>query len=135
MAKPMLSAYADTELATTPVGRQLIAAGVVPFLLSVEIEPTCVRGWSYPGLLQHLRQHEAFTEGALHGLHPEVGEDRTDFRAWRRAFGSGSLQIVIDTRTGRYYADIDQWNPYEDVVNWVGHAGEVLRGWWRKVRG
>lgn len=121
-------------LTDTEVGRQLIAAGVLSHLYELELFPTSVRGWSYPALLFALRADPRVVEGMLHGLHPEVGEVRTDFRSYRGTFGKGSLQIVVDCRTGRFYADVDQWNPYADVVNWVGHAGEVIAGWWRRWR-
>lgn len=125
-----------TSLAEHAVGKQLILAGIVPYIRTVEISELAVRGWTYQvGLLQHLREHPEFCEGVLHQLHQDVGEDRTEFRCFRGAFGKGSLQLVIDRSTGKFYADLDHWNPYEDVVNWVGHAGEVLGGWWRRIRG
>jgi hypothetical protein len=84
--------------------------------------------------IRALRADGRFAEGMLYGLHTDVGEDLTDFRSYRGTFGRGSLQIVIDKRTGAFYADIDQWNPYADVVNWVGHAfGEVVPHWFRKA--
>ena len=75
-----LPPYLTTTLATSAVGEQLIAAGVAPYLLTVHLSETSVRGWSAIGLLAHLRAHPEFQEGCLHGLHPDVGEDRTDFR-------------------------------------------------------
>ena len=134
MADPVRGAYDDTLLATTEPGRQLILAGLAPFLYTVELTPAAVRAWASPTLISVLLRDPRFASGVLHGLHPEVGTHRRDFRAYRGTFGKGSLQIVVDERTGKFYADVDHWNPYEDVVNWVGHAGEVLRGWWNRVR-
>ncbi len=68
-----------------------------------------------------------FATGDLYQLHRDVGDHLTEFRSYRGALGSGSLQMVIDTRTGRFYADIDRFNPYADLVNILGHTfGEVL---------
>jgi hypothetical protein len=80
-----------------------------------------------------LRRDRRFNEGMLHRLHADVGNNLTDFRSTRGAFGQGSLQIVVDLTTGTFYADVDLFNPYQDVVNWVGHAGEVVAGWFRRT--
>ena len=124
---------AHVALSETEVGRQLLLAGLAQHLYFVDVTPTTVRARAYPGLLHALRADERFASGGLHHLHPEVGSDRADFRSYRGTFGRGSLQIVVDLQTGAFYADVDQWNPYEDVVNWVGHAGEVLKGWWKRL--
>ena len=75
-----------------------------------------------------------FARGGLHHLHVEVGKHRTEFRAHPGEIGTGSLQIVIDTQTGRFYADIDKFSPYTDGVNVIGHTfGEVVPGWLKKI--
>lgn len=117
------------------VAQQLAAAGLLPLLVPTDVTEThvraVVRGDALPGLLQRLDGDPRFAHGSLHLLHVDVGAHRRDYRAYRGTFGRGALQVVLDARTGACYADIDRWNPYADVVNWVGHAGEVLRGWWR----
>ena len=57
----------------------------------------------------------------------DVGAKLTDFRSYRGVLGKGSLQIVLDKETGRFYADCDKFNIYEDLVNIFGHSfGEVV---------
>ena len=75
-----------------------------------------------------------FANGELHKLHKEMGFDLQDFRSYRNTFGNGSLQIVINRQTGAFYADVDGWNPYQDVVNILGHTfGEVVPHWFARV--
>lgn len=74
-----------------------------------------------------------FASGVLYGLHRDVGAHLQDFRAFSGTFGKGSLQIVVDHVTGRFYADVDNFNPYQDVVGFLGHAfGEVIPMWFRR---
>ena len=110
---------------------QLEAAACVPFIREYVIAPHSVTGKCELRMVAHvLRVDPRFTEGDLHGLHVDVGKRRTDFRSQRNSIGRGSLQVVVDLDSGRFYADIDKWNPYQDAVNWVGHAvGEVIPGW------
>lgn len=110
---------------------QLHASNCVPFIREYVIAPHSVTGKCELRMVVHvLRRNKRFTEGSLHGLHVDVGKRRTDFRSERNSVGVGSLQIVVDLESGRFYADIDKWNPYQDAVNWLGHAfGEVLPGW------
>lgn len=118
----------------TPVVSQLTRAGVLRFLTPVENSEKTVLAQADEGLIPFLEAHDAFASGGLHLLHPDVGDHRRDFRSYRGAFGKGSLQIVVDERTGKFYADVDAWNPYADVVNWIGHAGEVIAGRLRRRR-
>ena len=77
---------------------------------------------------------ENFIETDLHHLHKDVGGDRVDFRGIKNKFGKGSLQIVISQETGVLYADVDKWNPAQDLVNWTGHTfGEVIPNWFKRV--
>jgi hypothetical protein len=110
---------------------QLERAGYLRYLLVRSATETAVRGTIRLVVINMLERDERFAQGALYGLHREVGTHLTDFRGYRGAFGKGSLQLVIDGKTGECYADIDSWNPYEDVVSWVGHSVEVVRGWLR----
>ena len=112
--------------------RQLEAAGLRRYLRAYQFNHGAVTGrMDLLGILR-LRALTNVCEGPLHGLHADVGDDRLDFRSDRGAFGPGSLQIVVDRLTGRFYADVDAYSPYMDAVNWFGHAGEVVRGWFRK---
>lgn len=82
-----------------------------------------------------LRGDPRFKEGIFHGLHPNVGKPRTEFRSHTNEFGdgSGSLQVVINTRDGFMECDCDGWSPYSDLLGIVMHLGkEVL---WPKLKG
>lgn len=124
---------------TGECAKQLGKAGILPLLTPVTVEDRKITATSAPhhSTIVHMLLHDdRFANGPLHGLHVTVGLDRRDFRAYRKALGDdckGSLQIVIDATTGNFYADIDAWNPYEDVVSWLGHAfGEVVPHWMKK---
>jgi hypothetical protein len=44
------------------------------------------------------------------------------------------MQLVIDQQTGHFHVDVDRFNPYQDVVNFFGHAfGEVLPNLFRRI--
>jgi hypothetical protein len=66
-----------------------------------------------------------FRRGVLHGRHKDVGPKRLDFRSDRGSLGAGSLEVVFSRLTGVVFIDVDQFNPYEDVASFFGHAGEV----------
>lgn len=119
-------------LSDTELGRQLLVSGVAQYLSAVEIASEILHGHASVALVPYLRAHTDFAEGPLHELHRDVGPARHDFRSYRGSFGPGSLQIVYSPVTRQVYADIDQWNPYADVVGYVGHSVEVVRGWWRR---
>jgi hypothetical protein len=68
-----------------------------------------------------------FRKGRLHNGHKDVGPARIDYRSFRGALGSGSMQIVVSTTTGAVFIDMDQFNPYEDIASFIGHAWEVAR--------
>lgn len=79
-----------------------------------------------------LRHDPRFYEGIFHWLHPEVGYPRTEFRSFTHELIPGdsrSMQLVINTQTGKFYADIDRYN-YQDVVNIVGHT--IIEVLWPK---
>lgn len=87
-----------------------------------------------PVLLNALRHDDRFKEGILFGLHRDVGNALTDFRSHTNEFGDGSLQFVIDQKTGACYGDVDRFSPYSDVVGFAGHSGEVIGGFFRNVK-
>lgn len=96
----------------------------------LELGDCCVYGWFELRAVVQLRKDKRFTEGGLHHLHKDVGLNRTEFRSDTGKLLSGSTQIVVDLTTGRFYADVDRFNPYQDAANNVGHALlEVLPGW------
>lgn len=111
---------------------QLESAGVKRYLKNWNMETKSVRGNAHLDVVKYLRAHQSFKEGVFHGLHPDVGDHRCDFRGHRNEFGVGSLQIVMDRKTGSLYADIDHFSPYEDVVSFIGHSGEVIGNFFRR---
>ena len=116
------------------VRAQLEAAGLTPYLVDTSASDHAVSGRMRITAINVLRADPRFASGLLYQLHKDVGEDLTEFRAHPGEIGKGSLQIVIDKQTGRFYADIDGFSPYSDVVNWIGHAfGEVVPSFFRKV--
>lgn len=119
-------AYGDFE-----ARRQLEKAGLLQHFVQLQVSELAVTGIivNISAFLATLRARNEWQEGSLHHLHADIGPNRADFRAHRGAFGKGSLQIVLDTNMGRCYADVDAFSPYEDVVGWLGHAGEVVKGW------
>lgn len=121
-------------LESTTVGQQLMLAGVLGYLYDVELDGERIRAKADATIVKRLRNDARFLSGHLHGLHADVGPDRMDFRSIRGRFGKGSLQIVYDPTTTNFYADVDRASPYDDVVGFVWHAGEVLGGWWQRFR-
>ena len=83
--------------------------------------------------IAYLRDDWRFKEGVFHLLHDDIGGDRVDFRSHTGELGWGSMQISISQETGRGMADVDARGFYTDVWGQIGHAGEVIAGWWRKV--
>ena len=116
----------------TEVERQLEAAGYLDLIWSRTVVNGCLRANCTPTLHHVLRSDDRFKEGIGHLLHADVGKHRVDFRSHRGEFGKGSLQIVIDRKTGALYADVDAHSPYDDVVGFVAHNAEVLKN---KIKG
>lgn len=113
--------------------RQLEAAGCLPFLRDVLVSQFTVAAIAQLALVAKLRADTRFMSGIFFGLHRDVGDDLMDFRSFRGALGKGSLQIVLDKKTGRLYADVDRYSAYQDVVNVIGHLfGEVVPHWARR---
>lgn len=107
-------------------------AGYGGDIIECELLDSSVTGRCTTALIHKLKCDERFAQGIFHKLHPEVGQPRTEFRAHRDELGSGSLQIVINKRTGAFYADVDRHPTYSDVAGTVGHLfGEVL---WPKLQ-
>ena len=66
-----------------------------------------------------------FRKGFLHSRHKDIGPKRVDYRSNRGSLGAGSMQVVFSRLTGMVFIDMDDFNPYEDVVSFFGHAREV----------
>lgn len=122
---------------TTDILAQLERAGLVPFI--VDVDPSNGESSSISGRLRCdvvpvLDTDPRFASGVLYQLHKDVGGHLTEFRSHTGALGWGSLQIVIDKRTGRFHADLDEFNPYQDLVNFGGHSfKEVIPYLFRKL--
>jgi hypothetical protein len=120
----------------TDILAQLQGAGLTDYI--AELDPShaesAVHGRMRVDVVARLSTDARFASGVLYQLHRDVGANLTEFRAYPGEIGDGSLQIVIDKTTGRFYADIDRFNPYADVVNAGGHAFvEVLPNWLRAM--
>ena len=122
---------------------QIVAAGCTSHLIVYELhEATDEKGpWMHGfftlAVLDVLKADKRFLSGGLHLLHPEVPRPRCEYRSITGTLGPGSLQIVINTATGCFSADVDCFNIYQDVVNIGGHTFiEVLphfvQRWFRK---
>ena len=119
---------------SSDVHDQLEKAGLLPFVRTLDgSDGVSINGTMTIFAVNKLRADPRFREGVLGELHPEVGRPRADFRTDPGTLGKGSLQVVINERTGRFHADLDRWSPYRDLVNFFGHAfGEVLPGLFRR---
>jgi hypothetical protein len=80
---------------------------------------------------EQVLSNPAFAQGFLGILHRnEVGPNR-DFRTWPFPTSPHSLQVTWGT-TGRVYADIDRYNPY-DVAGFVQHGLREVAPWFKKA--
>lgn len=112
--------------------RQLRAAGYFDMLTKIETLKAGLYGVMDLAVVPRLLADARFAHGIFYGLHTNVGQDLYDFRSHTGTFGKGSLQIVLDKKTGRAWCDVDGWSPYSDVVGVIGHLfRDVLPGWWR----
>lgn len=87
--------------------------------------------WDGEAVYDQLVADGSFAKGALYGFHiNEVpGGNLTDIRSYTGTFGDGSLQIVVSANSLNFYADVDRFNPYQDLVKFFGHTFlEVLPG-------
>ena len=120
----------------TAILSQVTAADLMKYVVRLESHGEAdehLHGWLDLAALDAMRQDARLLEGPWHLLHADVGEPRTEFRSLRGSLGDGSMQIVINTASGYFYADIDRHST-EDVVNIVGHLfGEVLGPKLRKL--
>lgn len=113
--------------------RQLRRSGYDVGAHDLVVDAATVRGVIALSILPALRADLRFHEGPFHLLHADIPHPRTEFRSYRGTLGPGSMQFVINTDRGLFYADIDKFSPYEDVVGVVGHLfGEVLPHWVKK---
>lgn len=118
---------------------QLIEAGYLKDFVTYNVSQgeTLLGTLRDPGaVIDRLREDPRFANGVFYGLHRDVGNDLIDFRAYSGEIKDsvGSLQLVIDKKTGNAYADIDGYNPYQDVVSTIGHLGELGKHLWRKIK-
>lgn len=112
------------------IREQLERAGYLSYVASYTPEGRGWRGRIDLEVISLLDRDDRFAKGLLYGLHLDVGDGRNlvDYRSYTGALGRGSLQIVIDRDTGDCWIDVDRHCPYEDVVRFIGHAGEVIAG-------
>ena len=73
----------------------------------------------------HTQAGGIFRRGILHRRHKDIGPKRLDYRSNRGTLGAGSMQVVFSTLSSVVFIDMDDFNPYEDVVSFLGHAREV----------
>lgn len=109
--------------------RQLTKSGYFPHVFNrytVSEDGATLVGNVQVGLVDLLKLDAKFANGNFYGLHRDVGGALIDFRSYNGAFGKGSMQLVISQATGDCYADIDDHNPYQDLVRFVGHTGELV---------
>lgn len=112
----------------------LEAGGYLTFVRAISLSGHGWRGTFDLGVLPRLRSDPRFASGCFYGLHTDIGDDLCDFRSYNDTLGPGSLQLVIDQHTGRFWADVDRYNPYQDLVRFLGHAfGEVVPHFARKA--
>ena len=115
---------------------QIWNSGYEDYILSMTWTGKGYEGRMSPGVFDWLKDDPNFANGVLYGMHRDVGDNLRDFRSYSGTFGDGSLQIVMDQHSGRFWIDVDRFNPYQDVVNFFGHAFvEVLPNWFKKVFG
>ena len=114
--------------------KQLTRCGALAYLKNVKILGPAVYADADLQIIDALKADKSFLAGIGHLLHGDVGDDRCDFRSIRGSFGKGSLQIVVSKQTWKLYADIDMFSPYDDVLGFFGHIGEVLKFWKRKPK-
>lgn len=115
---------------------QVSTAGYLTDFVSFEMDSgASIRGYCRPELIDKLKQDKRFCCGPWHLLHADVGEPRVEFRSHTGSLGKGSLQIVINTETDRYYMDLDRFSPYSDLVGVFGHLfGEVVPWPWKRKK-
>jgi hypothetical protein len=122
----------------TEIERQLQQAGYLDAFtsLSVSEDGSHLMGRVPCDIVDALILDARFANGVFYQLHRDdfdPGADLTEFRSYNGTLGKGSLQLVIDRRTGACYADVDKFNPYQDVVRIIGHTfGEVIPNWFRR---
>lgn len=99
-------------------------------------DESCVRGWLDVHDLAQLDADAARwqRQPILSAFHADLGPHRREWRSWRN--DGYSVQVVANPEDVklvgpvamcRVYADVDRYNPEQDLVNLVGHGfGEVL---------
>lgn len=141
------------NVSSSAILEQMDRAGLVPFALSIIEHPVVkgkakITGRMRSDVLAYVKAHPQFIKSPLaihHG--DDVGEPRTEFRSIEGAFGvdgpfkDWSLQFSVNTEDWRYYLDLDEFNPVEDLDSLAKHNvfevwGPRLAGWFkRKAKG
>ena len=109
------------------------ASGTLPFLTGLTWHERGFYGQvkdvkAFAAYLQsrlHIGNEGIFRRGPFHSRHKDVGPKRLDYRSDRGSLGPGSMEIVFSRLTGIVFIDMDDFNPYEDVASFLGHAREV----------
>lgn len=124
---------------TSAILEQLQASGCLGFAVSflerhaVKGKGAHVVGRMRLDVLPYLHAHPSFRPGPalLHG--DDVGKPRLEFRSERSAFGKDtSLQVVVNLRDGRFYADLDRFSPYDGIAGFLKH--NLIEVWWPRLR-
>lgn len=109
------------------------ASGTLPFLTGLTWHERGFYGQvkdvnAFAAYLQsrlHIGNEGIFRRGPFHSRHKDIGSKRLDYRSDRGSLGPGSMQVVFSRLTGIVFIDMDEFNPYEDVASFFGHAREV----------
>lgn len=65
-----------------------------------------------------------YTTGPLFGFHQEMllpGTETVSYRSYNGTYGPGSLQFVVNSTSLQFHADVDNFNPNQDLVSLFGH--------------
>lgn len=77
----------------------------------------------------------AFTTGATAGHHSDIcglPGGCVSYRSYNGTYGSGSLQLVVNSESGAAHIDVDHHNPNQDLFSFLGHLVlEVLPGFFQ----
>lgn len=106
------------------------AVGILGLVTGLEAANS---GWKFttarvPELRAILRTSN-YRDGHWYLLHLATANcsigDCRDYRSIGGVYGPGSLQIVLNERTGDGYFDYDEFSPYDGWRQFVNHAGEI----------
>ncbi len=113
----------------TKVTNEITAAGYSSVLASCTWTPGGYECSMSPSdasqFLTTVQQNSNEACGVLYGFHTDEAAGlggMVDCRSFTGTYGDGSMQIVGSVNSGNFHIDVDQFNPYQDVVNFLGHA-------------